>query len=44
MNFSGLFILRAAYHDFSPDTIVKDPGVLEKALMVINHQGKAKAF
>ncbi len=36
--------LRAAYHDFDPDAVVEDPGVLGRALLVINHPGKVNAI
>ncbi len=36
--------LRVAYHDFDPGTVVKDPDVSEKALMIINHKGKVNAI
>ncbi|WP_421070265.1 hypothetical protein [Pelotomaculum propionicicum] len=35
--------LKAAYHEFDPDAVASDPNVLQNALMVINHKGKAKA-
>lgn len=35
--------LRSVYHEFDPDAVVEDQKVLDNALKVFNHRGKANA-